>query len=134
LQDPPKFTQIGIFGLKTNHLATQFWVSLFNLEAMSAYSSAWLVLINRVTRLGEFSPIGRHISVGIFYRISSNNWACFFHDKSYVLIFKKMNWATFGATFLQTHLVTLSSCEGLAARRNLWRETRHFLTLWLSSG
>jgi hypothetical protein len=22
LQDPPKFTQIGIFGLKTNHLAT----------------------------------------------------------------------------------------------------------------
>jgi hypothetical protein len=23
LQHPPKFTQIGIFGLKTNHLATQ---------------------------------------------------------------------------------------------------------------
>jgi hypothetical protein len=22
LEDPPKFTQIGIFGLKTNHLAT----------------------------------------------------------------------------------------------------------------
>jgi hypothetical protein len=22
LQDPPEFTQIGIFGLKTNHLAT----------------------------------------------------------------------------------------------------------------
>jgi hypothetical protein len=22
LQDPPKFTQIGIFGLKTNHLAS----------------------------------------------------------------------------------------------------------------
>jgi hypothetical protein len=22
IQDPPKFTQIGIFGLKTNHLAT----------------------------------------------------------------------------------------------------------------
>jgi hypothetical protein len=22
LQDPPKFTEIGIFGLKTNHLAT----------------------------------------------------------------------------------------------------------------
>jgi hypothetical protein len=22
LQDPPKFTQTGIFGLKTNHLAT----------------------------------------------------------------------------------------------------------------
>jgi hypothetical protein len=25
LQDPPKFTQIGIFGLKTNHLATLGW-------------------------------------------------------------------------------------------------------------
>jgi hypothetical protein len=24
LQDPPKFTQIWIFGLKTNHLATLF--------------------------------------------------------------------------------------------------------------
>jgi hypothetical protein len=24
LQDPPKFTQIGIFGLKTCHLATQY--------------------------------------------------------------------------------------------------------------
>jgi hypothetical protein len=24
LQDPPKFTQIWIFGLKTNHLATMF--------------------------------------------------------------------------------------------------------------
>jgi hypothetical protein len=24
LQNPPKFTQIGIFGLKTNHLATCF--------------------------------------------------------------------------------------------------------------
>jgi hypothetical protein len=23
VQDPPNFTQIGIFGLKTNHLATQ---------------------------------------------------------------------------------------------------------------
>jgi hypothetical protein len=27
LQDPPKFTQIWIFGLKTNHLATLFWCS-----------------------------------------------------------------------------------------------------------
>jgi hypothetical protein len=25
LQDPPKFTQIWIFGLKTNHLATLAW-------------------------------------------------------------------------------------------------------------
>jgi hypothetical protein len=25
LQEPPKFTQIGIFGLKINHLATLTW-------------------------------------------------------------------------------------------------------------
>jgi hypothetical protein len=29
LQDPPKFTQIGIFSLKTNHLATLFWTSVW---------------------------------------------------------------------------------------------------------
>jgi hypothetical protein len=25
MQDPPKFTQIGLFGLKICHLATQVW-------------------------------------------------------------------------------------------------------------
>jgi hypothetical protein len=36
LQDPPKYTQIGIFGLKTNHLATlpltpkKSWVKCYN--------------------------------------------------------------------------------------------------------
>jgi hypothetical protein len=29
LQDPPKFTQIGIFGLKTNHLATLIFATFF---------------------------------------------------------------------------------------------------------
>jgi hypothetical protein len=29
LQDPPKFTQIGIFGLKTNHLATLVYMYLY---------------------------------------------------------------------------------------------------------
>jgi hypothetical protein len=29
LQDPPKFSQIWIFGLKTNHLATLFPVIIF---------------------------------------------------------------------------------------------------------
>jgi hypothetical protein len=28
LQDPPKFTQIWIFGLKTNPLATLFWITV----------------------------------------------------------------------------------------------------------
>jgi hypothetical protein len=28
LQDPPKFTQIWIFGLKTDHLATLFTASI----------------------------------------------------------------------------------------------------------
>jgi hypothetical protein len=35
-------------------------------------------------------------------------FAYFFHSTSYVLIFtKNIVWATFGATFSQTHLVTL---------------------------
>jgi hypothetical protein len=34
LQDPPKFTQILIFGLKTNHLATLIqWMKKFETEA-----------------------------------------------------------------------------------------------------
>jgi hypothetical protein len=41
------------------------------------------------------------------YRNRTNNWATFFHSKSCVLIFTKMDWATFWSTFSQTHLVTL---------------------------
>jgi hypothetical protein len=40
-------------------------------------------------------------------RNSTNNWATFFRSKIHVLISQKVDWATFWATFSQTHLVTL---------------------------
>jgi hypothetical protein len=43
------------------------------------------------------------------YRNSTYIWSTFFHSKSCLLIFTKMDWATFWATFSQTHLVTLHS-------------------------
>jgi hypothetical protein len=45
-----------------------------------------------VTRLGEFSPIGRLFPSGSFfenYRNSTNNWATFFRYESCVLIFTR---------------------------------------------
>jgi hypothetical protein len=51
-----------------------------------------------VTRLGEFSLIGRLFSLGSF---SENNL------KNYVLIVAKMCWVTPWAIFSQAHLVTL---------------------------
>jgi hypothetical protein len=50
LQMPPKFTQIGIFGLKINHLAAA--------ETTEAKLRQASRPISRVNRLGEFSPIG----------------------------------------------------------------------------
>jgi hypothetical protein len=53
LQDHPKFTQIWIFGLKANHLATldvtDLPASLFDVEEKF-----------RVTRLDKFRPIGEY--------------------------------------------------------------------------
>jgi hypothetical protein len=46
----------------------------------------------RVVRLGEFSPIARLFSLGRFfknYKSSSNSWATFAHETSYVLILTK---------------------------------------------
>jgi hypothetical protein len=38
LQGPPHFTKIGIFGLKTNHLATLQWIATPNeAEAAAVY-------------------------------------------------------------------------------------------------
>jgi hypothetical protein len=52
LQDPPKFTQIGIFGLKINHLATLVG------EAHPLPSER----STSVTRLGEISPFLTNIA------------------------------------------------------------------------
>jgi hypothetical protein len=64
----------------------------------------------RVTRFGEFSPIGRLFSLGSFWKITevaTKMRATFFHVKMYALMLTKMGWAAFWAICWQTHLVTL---------------------------
>jgi hypothetical protein len=66
----------------------------------------------RVTRLGEFTPISRLFTLGVFdnyigmYRRKTNEWATF---SSVPVMYwdKKIGWATFLSIFLQTRLVTL---------------------------
>jgi hypothetical protein len=58
----------------------------------------------RVTRLGDFSPVGRLFTLGRFLKILEVNST--FSTKN-VLIFTKMGWATFWAIFSPTHLVAL---------------------------
>jgi hypothetical protein len=48
LQVPPKFTQIGIFGLKTNHLATLFHGLTDCVEKTLAKSPLTLTAVNHV--------------------------------------------------------------------------------------
>jgi hypothetical protein len=42
-QDPPKFTQFGIFGLKTNHLATQLTPTLVLENRPRGMGTSWLL-------------------------------------------------------------------------------------------
>jgi hypothetical protein len=42
--------------------------------------------LNRVTRLGEFSPIWRLISLGFFRKLRTHFWDFFFHSKSYIRV------------------------------------------------
>jgi hypothetical protein len=56
-------------------------------------------LPSRVTRLGEFSPIKRLLTLGIFLRSSPEFGATFIHGKNSALILTIMGWATFWAIF-----------------------------------
>jgi hypothetical protein len=68
--------------------------------------------------LGEFSPIGRLFTLGSFCKISEATQIFGLHFPWYMLSInfdKKMGWAKFGATFSQTHQVTLFSGENLGS-------------------
>jgi hypothetical protein len=84
-----KYIKIDIFGLKIYHLAA----------------------LTRVTRLGEFSPIGRLFSLGsiVITIVVAQILGLLFHNTCYISISfdKKPDWATLWAFFSQTHLVTL---------------------------
>jgi hypothetical protein len=73
----------------TSNLATQ-WSDLSNKITF---------LLSRVTRLGEFLPIGQLCQFSENYRSSANSRAAFFHNTSYVLILTKKWWGYFLATF-----------------------------------
>jgi hypothetical protein len=83
-------------------------------------------LLSRVTRLGEFLPIGHICQFGENYRSSANSWAAFFHNTSYVLILTKKWWGYILATFLQAHLVTLLLTLLCYFAGKLWRSSLAF--------
>jgi hypothetical protein len=56
--------------------------------------------VSRVTRLGEFSPIGRLFTLKIA-EVAHIFWATRFHGTSIVLNLMKNSWATFWATFFK---------------------------------
>jgi hypothetical protein len=62
---------------------------------------------DRVTRLGETSPIGQLLTLDFFGKITEVAllFVLLFHGKSYVLIWQ--TWVRFWPIFLQTHLVAL---------------------------
>jgi hypothetical protein len=65
---------------------------------------------DRVTRLGEFLPIGWLFTLGGFLKITevAQMHVLVVPNLSVTYLFwQKMGWATFWATFSQTHLVTL---------------------------
>jgi hypothetical protein len=60
-----------------------------------------------VTRLGEFSPLWRIFSLGVFWKIRKlRKFIDYFFPKVSVLylFWQKTSWDTFWATFSQTHL------------------------------
>jgi hypothetical protein len=66
---------------------------------------------DRVTRLDEFSPLGRIVTLEAFfenYRSSQNHWATVSRGKNYVIIMTKNGLGYILADFFsQLHLVTL---------------------------
>jgi hypothetical protein len=84
-QDPPKFTQIWIFGSKTNHLTTLVSTATRN-NGFDGENGMLLTVETRirVTRLGEICPLGDCLLWAVFlhnYRNSPHLWATFFPVK-----------------------------------------------------
>jgi hypothetical protein len=68
--------------------------------------------LDRVTRLGEFSPIGWLFTLGRFLqitRVALINCATFFFGKCYVLILKKTGWTIFCAIIFTKRVWSLCS-------------------------
>jgi hypothetical protein len=78
LQDPPKFTQSGIFGMKIYHLATLVVCSNGD-SHFYLLPVTYAVIKARVTRLGEFSPNGWLLTLGSFIKIEEVDHILWIH-------------------------------------------------------
>jgi hypothetical protein len=88
-----------------------------------------------VTKLGQFSPIGRFFSLGNFFICRSrqkNYQHFFFAGNSYMIIFTKMCWATFYAIFI--HKLIWSPCSQFAQISTSDSLTTQSLNHFLSCG
>jgi hypothetical protein len=89
------------------------WSNHWSVKPLKMFS------LNRVTRLGEFSPLERLIILEFFLKNNKINWhflATFFpRHKLCANFWQNTGWATFQVGyFSQTHLVTLSLTPNLA--------------------
>jgi hypothetical protein len=82
----------------------------------------------RVTRLGDFSPVGWFCLDWVgFSKITelAQIYALLFPNVPAMYLCFKKGWATFGATFSQTHLVTLlTDCCGCSGYDPSFRAAR----------
>jgi hypothetical protein len=96
LQDAPKFTQIGIFGLKIYHLATLLALATSGPGRPDSANSR---------HLGE-------CILGQLQRYNtSNKFVGYFFAEKNVFISTKIDYATFWPIFSQTHLVALAASD-----------------------
>jgi hypothetical protein len=98
MQDPPKFTKVGIFGLKICHLATLLEKSLSGLcqgDQIGRIFAYWMIVCFWAVRLKITEVPSQKLWATLFG--NCNNFD------------KKICWSTFWATFVQTRLVTVAS-------------------------
>jgi hypothetical protein len=143
MQDPLKFTYIRIFWFenipsgnpvaerKKRILMTQLRRNVLLFLVMKIFRLEFFWPQSRVTRLGEFSRIGRLFILFNVLNIT-NVWQNFgllvFTVPVTYSFWQKMGWATFWATFSNTHLVTLPQRDvGKNLGNNFQINLIHFL-------
>jgi hypothetical protein len=73
LQDPPKFTQIEIFGLKTSHLATLLQRRQFVFMSFAPEARKWLLLNARALfSITFYGPVDSFYCDGVAVRLWSS--------------------------------------------------------------
>jgi hypothetical protein len=71
--------------------------------AVGLHSRRWPEAIGRVTRLDEFSPLGRLFTLGSFMIIVEDAKMVYFHSKKYALIFTKFRVGLYFGPYIFTN-------------------------------